>query len=50
MLGFFIVLLSCQLLGEIIVIAAGLPLPGPVVGMALLFIGLFVRINLSTFQ
>lgn len=43
MLGFFIVLLSCQLLGEIIVIAAGLPLPGPVVGMALLFIGLFVR-------
>jgi putative effector of murein hydrolase LrgA (UPF0299 family) len=43
MLGFFIVLLSCQLLGEIIVIAAGLPLPGPVVGMALLFIGLLVR-------
>lgn len=43
MLGFFIVLLSCQLVGEVIVIATGLPLPGPVVGMALLFIGLLIR-------
>ena len=43
MLGFFIVLLSCQLLGEVIVIAAGLPLPGPVVGMALLFVGLLIK-------
>jgi holin-like protein len=43
MLVFFIVLLGCQLLGEVIVIAAGLPLPGPVVGMALLFLGLLVK-------
>ena len=43
MLFFFIILLSCQLAGEIIVIAAGLPLPGPVVGMALLLTGLLIR-------
>ena len=43
MLGFFIILLSCQLLGEVLVIATGLPLPGPVIGMALLFLGLLVR-------
>ena len=43
MLTFFTVILSCQLLGEIIVVASGLPLPGPVVGMALLFIGLLIR-------
>ena len=46
MLVFFIVLLSCQLLGEVIVIAAGLPLPGPVVGMALLFLGLLLKGNI----
>lgn len=43
MLGFFIILLTCQLLGEVLVIATGLPLPGPVIGMALLFIGLLIR-------
>lgn len=43
MLGFFIILLSCQLLGEILVIATGAPLPGPVVGMAILFAGLMLR-------
>ena len=43
MLTFFTVILSCQLLGEIIVVASGLPLPGPVVGMALLFIGLLLK-------
>ena len=43
MLGFFIILLSCQLLGEVLVIATGLPLPGPVIGMALLFVGLLLR-------
>lgn len=43
MLGFFILLLSCQLLGEVVVIATGLPLPGPVIGMAVLFVGLLVR-------
>ncbi len=43
MLGFFIVLLTCQLAGEVLVIATGLPLPGPVVGMAVLFAGLLLR-------
>ena len=43
MLTFFTVILSCQLLGEILVVASGLPLPGPVVGMALLFIGLLFK-------
>ena len=43
MLTFFTVILSCQLLGEILVVASGLPLLGPVVGMALLFIGLLFK-------
>jgi putative effector of murein hydrolase LrgA (UPF0299 family) len=43
MLIFFIILLSCQLAGEVIVIAAGLPLPGPVVGMVLLLTGLLIK-------
>jgi putative effector of murein hydrolase LrgA (UPF0299 family) len=42
MLGFFIILLACQLAGEVLVIATGLPLPGPVVGMAVLFAGLLL--------
>jgi putative effector of murein hydrolase LrgA (UPF0299 family) len=48
MLGFFIILLSCQLLGEVLVIATGLPLPGPVIGMALLFLGLLLRGGIPT--
>jgi holin-like protein len=43
MLGFITVLLCCQLAGELLVVAAGLPLPGPVVGMVILFAGLAVR-------
>ena len=43
MLSLFILLLVCQLVGEVIVAASGVPLPGPVVGMALLFIGLLVQ-------
>lgn len=43
MLKFFTLLLGCQLVGEVIIIATGLPLPGPVVGMALLFTGLLLR-------
>lgn len=37
------VLLVCQLVGEVIARASGLPLPGPVIGMAILFAGLAVR-------
>ncbi|MBF0249853.1 MAG: CidA/LrgA family protein [Alphaproteobacteria bacterium] len=42
-LGFITVLLVFQLLGEAVSRGFGLPLPGPVVGMALLFLGLMVR-------
>ena len=34
------ILLTCQLLGELIILLLGLPVPGPVVGMLLLFTGL----------
>ncbi|MCW8914925.1 MAG: CidA/LrgA family protein [Magnetovibrio sp.] len=42
-LGFITVLLVCQLLGEVISKGLGLPLPGPVVGMAILFISLVLK-------
>jgi putative effector of murein hydrolase LrgA (UPF0299 family) len=42
MLGFLTLLLSCQLAGELTVAATGLPIPGPVCGMALLFAGLMI--------
>ena len=37
MLGWFTVILSCQLAGELFVSVLDLPFPGPVAGMALLF-------------
>ncbi|MGF1641361.1 MAG: CidA/LrgA family protein [Rhodospirillales bacterium] len=43
MLAFFTVLLVCQLIGEVIVVAAAVPVPGPVVGMAILFGGLMIH-------
>lgn len=33
----------CQLIGELVVVATGLPVPGPVLGMALLFVMLVTR-------
>lgn len=36
-------LLGCQLVGELVVAATGLPLPGPVLGMVILFVGLVVK-------
>jgi len=44
MLRGFAVLLTCQLLGEMLVRAAGWPVPGNVVGMALLLMGLIVGV------
>ncbi|MFP4161588.1 MAG: CidA/LrgA family protein [Ectothiorhodospira sp.] len=38
-----LVLLLCQLAGEVLVAGLGLPFPGPVVGMMLLFLGLVAR-------
>jgi len=36
-------LLACQLLGEVLARALGLPVPGPVIGMVLLFAVLLAR-------
>jgi holin-like protein len=43
MLGYLTVIFVCQLLGELFVTATGLPVPGPVAGMVLLFSGLLAR-------
>ena len=43
MIFFLTLILSCQLAGEIFVVATGLPVPGPVCGMVLLFAGLLVN-------
>jgi holin-like protein len=43
MLAAITVLLVYQLVGEVIVQVAGLPVPGPVVGMLLLFLSLVLR-------
>lgn len=40
MLGYLTVIFSCQLVGELLVTALALPIPGPVVGMVLLLAGL----------
>lgn len=43
MLDGLTIILVCQLMGELIAVATELPLPGPVIGMAILFTGLAVR-------
>ena len=43
MLGAITILLICQLAGEVTTQALHLPVPGPVLGMVLLFVGLLVR-------
>ena len=46
MLNAILILLGCQLAGEIIARGLSLPVPGPVIGMALLFAGLQLRTRL----
>ncbi len=43
MLAFITLLLVCQLVGEVLAQLLRLPLPGPVIGMAILFAGLLLR-------
>lgn len=43
MLGYVTLLLICQLAGEVIARSLGLPLPGPVIGLVLLLIGLLFK-------
>jgi putative effector of murein hydrolase LrgA (UPF0299 family) len=40
MIQAFLVILTCQLIGEVTTRATGLPVPGPVLGMALMLLGL----------
>lgn len=40
---FIALLLICQLIGETVQVATGLPVPGPVIGMVILFVGLLLR-------
>ena len=42
-MGYLTLILVCQLAGEIIARLARLPVPGPVIGMVILFCGLLVR-------
>lgn len=48
MLGPLTILLLCQLAGELIARVLHLPVPGPVIGMVLLFVGLLVRGGVPT--
>jgi holin-like protein len=43
MLAYLTLIFCCQLLGELLTSATGLPVPGPVCGMGLLFAGLLVH-------
>lgn len=43
MIACLALLLVCQLTGEVIVRMTHLPIPGPVIGMGLLFLGLVIR-------
>jgi holin-like protein len=43
MLAYLTLIFCCQLLGELLISATGLPIPGPVCGMAVLFLGLIVH-------
>ena len=43
MIGYLTLILGCQLAGEFVVGVLSLPVPGPVLGMALLFAVLLVR-------
>lgn len=43
MIGYLSVILLCQLIGEILTRLLRLPVPGPVIGMVILFCGLSLR-------
>lgn len=47
MLNALTLILVCQLAGELLSAWAGLPVPGPVIGMVLLFVYLMVRGGIS---
>ncbi|MBK1645406.1 CidA/LrgA family protein [Thiocapsa imhoffii] len=47
MLEALTLILVCQLIGETLVLLTGLPIPGPVLGMLLLLVWLFLRGGIS---
>ena len=48
MIEAFALLLLCQLAGEVLSHGFGLPMPGPVIGLLILFAGLFVAQNFGS--
>jgi holin-like protein len=42
MLGYLTLIFVCQLVGELVAVATGWPVPGPVIGMVLLLVGLIL--------
>lgn len=47
MVGAIFLLFACQLIGEVIVRLTSMPVPGPVLGMVILFIWLSIRGDVS---
>ena len=43
MIFYLTLILSCQLAGELVTVALDLPVPGPVMGMVILFVGLLMN-------
>nr|WP_320143093.1 CidA/LrgA family protein [uncultured Cohaesibacter sp.] len=43
MLFYLTIILLCQLIGEALVTLFDLPVPGPVIGMAIMFVGLLIK-------
>jgi holin-like protein len=43
MLFYLTLIFCCQLVGELFIATTGLPVPGPVIGMAIMFLGLLAR-------
>ncbi len=43
LIRYLAMILVCQLIGEVINVTSGIPIPGPVIGMMILFIGLIVK-------
>jgi holin-like protein len=43
MLGYLTLIFVCQLAGELVAVATGWPVPGPVIGMVLLLVGLVLH-------
>lgn len=43
MIFYLTLILSCQLAGELVTVALDLPVPGPVMGMVILFVGLLMK-------